>query len=167
MYLPDKNYFRFETSSGYEKHYKGLGVKEMDVCWLDQEKELLYVIELKDWNEFIAAEHLPENLKSGLITRGYNIVSKIVGALMLLSSVEMKRNGHIHLSGEIPFSLPLRKKFLVVVNCDLNNEVLLQSIEAHVRAKTTGLLKACDYGKVQVIHKKMLEKLTEGKLVAE
>jgi hypothetical protein len=45
--FPDNNYFRLGDCEGYkilQNHFA-----EMDVCWYDSTKDILYLIELKNW----------------------------------------------------------------------------------------------------------------------
>lgn len=46
--FPDNNYFRLCDCDGYKAIQNYFA--EMDVCWYDQTKDTLYIIELKDWD---------------------------------------------------------------------------------------------------------------------
>ena len=45
--FPDNNYFRIQDCEGYKEIQHNL--KEMDACWFNNEENILYLIELKNW----------------------------------------------------------------------------------------------------------------------
>lgn len=59
--FPDKNYFQFEGCQNYTT-ISGQGVKEMDVCWLDEAQNELWMIELKGFHNPANPLHIAPNL---------------------------------------------------------------------------------------------------------
>lgn len=47
--FPDNRFFRLQDCAGYKEIQDNF--KEMDVCWYDEQENVLYLIELKDWHD--------------------------------------------------------------------------------------------------------------------
>lgn len=60
--FPDNNFFQFQNCSEYLR-ISGDGVKEMDVCWLESEKNILWIIEMKAFHNPDNPKHAPTDLK--------------------------------------------------------------------------------------------------------
>lgn len=91
VHFPDDNYFFLSSCASY-KTLSPFSVKEMDVCWLDRNKNILWLVELK------AFDHVDNiNFKATDISDG-DVVSYWINELYLkslhtLTMLETKRSG--------------------------------------------------------------------------
>jgi len=61
VHFPDANFFQFEGCRAYNS-LKGLGVKEMDVAWLDAPNAALWFVELKAFYDTANPKHQATDL---------------------------------------------------------------------------------------------------------
>lgn len=77
--LPDGESFRFQDCSIY-KQLKGSYLREMDFGWWDSTKNILWLLELKDYSHLQPTDKLPDRLLDILI-------EKATDSLLILSAV--------------------------------------------------------------------------------
>jgi hypothetical protein len=64
--LPDGDSFRFQDCSGY-KSLSGKNLSEMDFGWWDSAKNILWLLDVKDYSHLTKRERMPEYLLENLI----------------------------------------------------------------------------------------------------
>ena len=96
--FPDNNFFRFEGCKGYKDIQHNF--KEMDACWYEQEKDILYIIELKNWqnndldeesNPNISSEKIAEIKKNITQYRINNLLKKSIDSVSMFMSILLER----------------------------------------------------------------------------
>jgi len=66
--LPEGKHFRFQDCQAY-KSLSGQNLKEMDFGWWQEDKNILWLFELKDYANLTLNECLPNHLLDNLITK--------------------------------------------------------------------------------------------------
>jgi hypothetical protein len=77
--LPDGDSFRFQDCSGY-KSLSGQNLSEMDFGWWESAKNILWLLDVKDYSHLTKKEKMPEYLLE-------NLISKAADSLLILSAV--------------------------------------------------------------------------------
>jgi hypothetical protein len=128
--FPDSNFFRFATCNGY-KALSGNYFKEMDACWFDNDKNLYWLIELKDFSK--ANLLVPESIEN----RTWDIVKKAIDSLcMFLSSKH-----HYIYASNLNCCFPVvpnnttQFKFITVIHCDETQKPDIQLINEQFKRK--------------------------------
>ena len=97
--FPDQNYFRFQDCLAY--HSIQTHFKEMDVGWYDQDADIFYLIELKDWT-LSALENLP---KEDTSKRIWDLVKKSVDSACMLVSILLNTEQGKEIQKCLPYSI--------------------------------------------------------------
>ena len=123
--FPDDNYFRFENCQGYKDIQNNF--KEMDACWYDQAKDILYIIELKDWHDGklkeendpnVSQEVIAEN-KKGISKYRINVLlKKSIDSLSMFLSILLDKQYASKIQSCMPFSITnvTKIKLLSIIN---------------------------------------------------
>lgn len=104
-------WFRFEKTEPH-KSISHFHFKEMDACWLDEEHECFYAIELKDYTE---AGSLDE---SNTEKRKWNIAKKVVDTMQMYLSARYQNTFGKRLEQEKRVDLQhdhLKAKFITII----------------------------------------------------
>ncbi len=68
VHFPDNNYFSFGACAAY-KTINAHGVKEMDICWMDNASDILWCVELKAFDDPTNVKFLQQDLSSAEIIK--------------------------------------------------------------------------------------------------
>jgi hypothetical protein len=110
VHLPDGDSFRFEDCAAYRR-LSGWSLKEMDFGWWDGDRQILWLMELKDYSRLTPRERLPEPLFD-------NLLNKATDSLLMLSAAWLQSNQGKTLRPCLPSScgqLPRRIKLVFVI----------------------------------------------------
>lgn len=123
--FPDNNYFRLCDCQGYKDIQNNFA--EMDVCWYDQENDILYLIELKNWeNNNLLEESDPTytadqiaQMKEGISKhRIQNLVKKSIDTTCTFMSILLGKPNGIEIQKCSPFNISNNTtiKLLSIIN---------------------------------------------------
>jgi hypothetical protein len=123
--FPDKNYFRLCDCDGYKAIQNNFA--EMDACWYDQANNILYIIELKNWeNNSLAEESDPnytseqiQKMKEGISNyRIRNLLKKSVDTTCMFMSILLGKvpGNKIQLCSPFKISNNTTIKLLSIIN---------------------------------------------------
>lgn len=140
--FPDNNYFRFETCQGYKNIQDNF--KEMDVCWYDAVNNVLYIIELKQWDNVLleeqdtnfAVEKIKE-IKEGITKhRIQELFKKSLDSVSMFVSVLLNKPYSSKISACAPFSIShdTKIKVISIIDTAVSNSDYISSI--HSKYKT-------------------------------
>lgn len=109
--FPTDKWFRFEKSDFYSP-ISGNHFKEMDACWLDNENNIFYLIELKDYTS--------ANLSQNVEKRVSDLWKKSVDSLQMINSALQQTTKGCTLSEEIGFEIESHYtyKYLSIIKID-------------------------------------------------
>ncbi len=109
--FPDNNFFRFQTCEG---HKQLQGIKEMDCCWYDKNADILYLIELKGWqnNKLQEEDDISfdrekiKEMKEGITKyRTYDLVKKTIDSLLMFVSILLDKPYSTQIQKCSPFTI--------------------------------------------------------------
>lgn len=141
--FPDDNYFRFENCIGH----KNLShVKEMDACWYDINNDILYIIELKNWeNGKLTEEDDPNITKSEIEKIKKDISSyrveelwkKSLDCVCMFSSILLKKPYSFEIQKCSPFTITNETtiKLLSIINWTDIDSLYIADINAQYKSK--------------------------------
>lgn len=123
--FPDNNFFRFQDCQGYRDIQQNF--KEMDVCWYDQENDILYIIELKDWGDGTLVEEMNpsynvpmiDELKSKITNSRINLLlKKAVDSTCMFLSILLNKPYSANIAICSPFQINVNTsiKLLSIIN---------------------------------------------------
>jgi hypothetical protein len=145
--FPDNNYFRFQDCRGYkdiQNHFK-----EMDVCWYDESKDILYLIELKDWS--IA------NLSNSEYSdkRIWDLVKKSVDSVSMIISILLQKPYSTSIQDCLPFSISreTKIKLLSIVHCNDADKVFIATVNTEYKSRFNAYAKLFDVNTFVVLTK--------------
>ncbi len=142
--FPDNNHFRFEDCQGYKQIQEHL--KEMDACWFDQNKDILYLIELKNWGtgkleEENDSNYPPDKLEShkeGINRHRVNtLVKKSIDSVSMILSIVLEKPYATKIQACAPFAVTnnTQLKLLTIINWDNPDATYIASIHAEYKSK--------------------------------
>jgi hypothetical protein len=142
--FPDNNYFRFENCQGYKDIQNNF--KEMDACWYDQANDILYIIELKDWQDGKLIEENDPNVSQEKITQTRKDISqhninvllkKSVDSLSMFLSVLLAKSYASKIQACMPFSITNSTaiKLLSIINWANPDPSYIAFINTEYKAK--------------------------------
>ena len=152
MNFPDNNYFRFENCDGYKKLSH---IKEMDACWYDQENDILYIIELKNWennnlieesNSEVTMEKIKEMKESISKHRVNELIKKSLDSLCMLNSILLNKPFSENIQKCIAFSFTIdtKIKLLSIINWTETDNTYISNINTQYRTKFNSYAKLFD-----------------------
>lgn len=142
--FPDANYFRLQDCTGY-KNISGFHFKEMDVCWYDTEKNIYWLIELKD---FRVATLNPSTQE----TRVWDMVKKAVDSLMMFKCVQHGYPYASTFSCMQPLPIPVTQlNIITIVNCQPTQKPDVQLMNDVFKQKFQGYAKLFDIARLSVM----------------
>jgi len=151
--FPDNNYFRLCDCDGYKAIQNNFA--EMDACWYDQESDILYIIELKNWeNNNLAEEsdanYTPEQfqeMKEGISNyRIRNLLKKSVDTTCMFMSILLgKANGNkIQQCSPFTISNNTTIKLLSIINWTDTDSTYISTINTQYKSKFNSYAKLFD-----------------------
>lgn len=108
-------HFRFQDCQGYKK-IKGLGIKEMDFGWWNENNNCLYLLELKDYTS--SQRSLTDREKSAQLLD--NLWKKSVDVLFMLSALWLNNEGSREIKPCFPEKIYQKCNIRIyhLINCD-------------------------------------------------
>lgn len=128
--FPDDNFFQFQNCDEYRR-ISGDGVKEMDVCWLESERNILWIIEMKAFHNPDNPRHIPTDLTDQNIIdkKLKELYSKSIHTLCLL---ETNRSGTQHCF-TVPISDDTCFKLIHIISVAPGQEIFLAQMKDKLR----------------------------------
>ena len=145
--FPDNNYFRFQDCRGYKdiQNY----FKEMDACWYDESKDILYLIELKDWSiaNLSNSEYSDKRIR--------DLVKKSVDSVSMIMSILLQKPYSTSIQTCIPFSISseTKIKLLSIVNCNDADKVFVANVNTEYKSRFNAYAKLFDINTFVVLTK--------------
>ncbi len=143
--FPDENYFRFEDCAAYKELQH---LREMDACWYDQANNILYVIELKNWENNQLIEENDSNISPSEIeeikkniskSRIKNLVEKSIGSICMITSIilEKPQGNRIRSCAPMNFNVDntTQVKLLSIINWTDTDESYISNINTAYRSR--------------------------------
>lgn len=151
--FPDNNYFRLCDCDGYKAIQNNFA--EMDACWYDQASDILYIIEVKNWeNNNLAEESDPkytrkkiQGMKEGISNyRIRNLLKKSVDTTCMFMSILLgKANGNkIQQCSPFTISSNTTIKLLSVINWNDTDSTYISTINTQYKSKFNSYAKLFD-----------------------
>lgn len=151
--FPDNNYFRLSNCDGYKAIQNNFA--EMDACWYDQSKDILYIIELKNWENNILTEESDPNytseeiqaMKSGISTyRIRNLLKKSVDTTCMFMSILLGKVNGSKIQQCSPFTISNNTtiKLLSIINWTDIDSTYISNINTQYKSKFNAYAKLFD-----------------------
>jgi hypothetical protein len=151
--FPDNNYFRLCDCAGYKAIQNNFA--EMDACWYDQKKDILYLIELKNWEKNNLVEETDPNftheqiqdMKEGISNyRIRNLVKKSIDTCCIFMSILLgKTNGNkIQQCSPFMISNNTTIKLLSIINWTDIDSTYISTINTQYKSKFNSYAKLFD-----------------------
>jgi len=148
--FPNENFFRFSNCQGYKDIQNNF--KEMDCCWYDQSKDILYLIELKGWKDNKLNEENEPNfdkqkiveMKNGIMQYHiYDLFKKSVDSLFMFISILLGKPYASQIQACSPFSISNHTtiKLLTIVDWQETDTTYISAIHSSYRAKFSSYAK--------------------------
>lgn len=142
--FPDENYFRLGQCDWYKKNQNNFA--EMDFCWFDQQNDILYLIELKDWkNNLLNEETDPtftpdqiQKIKKNISNyRIENLLKKSVDSVCMFMSVllDTKNGREIKQCSPFEISSTTKIKLLSIINWIDADSTYITNINTKYKSK--------------------------------
>ncbi|MBK7988580.1 MAG: hypothetical protein IPK11_17175 [Ignavibacteria bacterium] len=142
--FPDENYFRLCDCDGYKTIQNNLA--EMDVCWYDQSNDILYIIELKNWennslleegNPNYAPEQIEKTKQRISDYRIGNLLKKSVDTTCMFMSILLGKESGNKIQQCSPFTISTATsiKLLSIVNWTDPDSVYISMINTAYKSK--------------------------------
>lgn len=151
--FPDNNYFRLCDCDGYKALQNNFA--EMDVCWFDQTNDILYLIELKNWeNNTLAEESDPtytseqiQVMKEGISNyRIRNLLKKSVDTTCMFMSILLGSQYSNKIQRCSPFTISNNTtiKLLSIINWTDTDSTYISAINTQYKSKFNSYAKLFD-----------------------
>ncbi|MCH7396906.1 hypothetical protein MM236_02860 [Belliella sp. DSM 107340] len=168
--FPDNNYFRLGDCDGYKDLQNNFA--EMDVCWYDQENKVLYIIELKNWeNNKLTEENDPnyteehiQKMKKGISDyRLKNLLKKSVDTTCIFMSILLGKVNGNKIQNCSPFTISNDTviKLLSIINWTESDSTYISMINTQYRSKFNSYAKLFDIKAFLVLTKEKASELFE------
>lgn len=165
--FPDDNFFRFEDCSGYKTLSH---IKEMDACWYDKENNILYVIELKNWQNNQLIEENDPNISIEEIERTkqkisehrlYELCKKSFDSVYMFSSILLKKPYSSKLQECIPFEIAIDTKIVLlsIINWTDTNSTYISLVNTKYKTMFKSYAKLFDINTYLVITKEQASRI--------
>jgi len=118
--LIDEHSFRFQDNPAYQK-LKGKSLSEMDFAWWDSNKNILWLLDVKDYSHLLPAEKLPDYLLDKLS-------NKVTDSLLLMSAIWSNTQQGLSLKKYIPESCQTVKSLKIVFVFKITNQTIKASL---------------------------------------
>lgn len=160
--FPDNNYFRLCDCPGYKAIQNNFA--EMDACWYDKANDILYIIELKNWeNNSLFEESDPNYTQEQIILKKKGISNHRIGNLLkksidttcvFMSILLGKANG-IKIQQCSPFTITNNTtiKLLSIINWTDTDSIYISHINTQYRSKFSSYAKLFDIKHFHVLTK--------------
>ncbi len=151
--FPDNNYFRLCDCDGYKAIQNNFA--EMDACWYDQTNDILYIIELKNWENNSLAEETDPNytheqiqvMKEGISKyRIRNLVKKSVDTSCMFMSILLRKTSGNRIQQCSPFTISNNTtiKLLSIINWTEADSTYISTINTQYKSKFNSYAKLFD-----------------------
>ena len=161
--FPDANHFRLSECDGYKVLNN---VREMDCCWYNENEDILYLIELKDWgNDRLDEEGDPDysieeikQKKEGIAKyRVRNLVEKSIGTLSIFSSILLGRLAGQRINDCAPFEITTNTQIVLlnVINWNIEDYSYVANINTEYKTKLNSFAKLFGVRRYIVLTKNM------------
>lgn len=156
--LPEGESFRFQDNAAYQK-LKGKNLAEMDFAWWDNSKQILWLLDVKDYSQLTPPERLPDYLLDKLI-------NKVTDSLMILSSVWSNSKQGQQIKTDLPVSCqtfpsePRRLKIVFVLK--IQNPTLkvdLPPLKTRLVSRLQGRLALFDLNNITLVDHEIAVKM--------
>lgn len=151
--FPDNNYFRLGDCEGYkilQNHFA-----EMDVCWYDSTKDILYLIELKNWeNNRLVEESDPnsipekiQGMKEGISNhRITNLLKKSIDSTCMFMSILLGKDYGNKIRECSPFAITRRTtiKLLSIIHWTDADSTYIAHINTQYKSRFNSYAKLFD-----------------------
>lgn len=142
--FPDDNYFRFEDCEGYKKIQHNF--REMDACWYDKHNDILYIIELKNWesnsleeeNDPTVSSEEIEKMKTAISKyRTNNLLKKSIDSVCMFMSILLEKPYGNAIQNCSPFTITSHTtiKLLSIINWTDTDSSYVANINTAYRSK--------------------------------
>lgn len=166
--FPDNNYFRLCDCEGYKAIQHNFA--EMDACWYDQSADILYLIELKNWehnglNEESDSSYTSDKIqqmKEGISDhRIRNLLKKSIDTTCMFMSILLgKVNGNkIQLCSPFTISKNTTIKLISIINWTETDSTYITTINTQYKSKFNSYAKLFDIKTFMVITKSKASEL--------
>jgi hypothetical protein len=118
--LPDEQSFRFQDHPAYQK-LKGKGLSEMDFAWWDATKNILWLLDVKDYSHLLPAEKLPDYLLAKLS-------NKVIDSLLIMSAIWSNTQQGLNLKMYLPESCQITQPLKIVFVFKITNQTIKASL---------------------------------------
>ncbi len=167
--FPDGNYFRFETCEAYKKLSH---IKEMDACWYDEKSDILYMIELKNWENSqleeeqdptIPKEKIDEHKKNISKYRVNELCKKSIDSVSMILSIIIKTPYSSRFQTCLPFKISSQTKItlLSIVNWTEKDDTYISMINSEYRTVLNSYAKLFNIKTFLVLTKARASQLIE------
>lgn len=151
--FPDNNYFRLGDCDGYKAIQNNFA--EMDACWYDQANDILYIIELKNWeNNSLAEERDPnytpeqiQRMKEGISNyRIRNLLKKSIDTTCMFMSILLGKVNGIKIQQCLPFTISNNTtiKLISIINWTDTDSTYISNINTQYKSKFNSYAKLFD-----------------------
>ncbi len=166
--FPDNNYFRLCDCEGYKAIQNNFA--EMDACWYDQANDILYIIELKNWqNSSLKEESDPnytlekiQEMKDGITNyRIGNLLKKSLDTTCMYMSILLKKENGERIQQCAPFRISINTtiKLLSIVNWAEPDSTYISHINTQYKSKFNSYAKLFDIKAFLVLPKNKASEL--------
>lgn len=142
--FPDNNYFRFQDCEGYKQIQHNL--KEMDTCWFNNEDNILYLIELKNWennslieeNDFSISKEEISLMKSNISkSRINNLLKKSIDSVSIFMSILLDKPQGLKIQKCSPFTINNNTtiKLISIINWTSSDITYIANINTEYKTK--------------------------------
>ncbi len=151
--FPDNNYFRLGDCDGYKAIQNNFA--EMDACWYDQEKDILYIIELKNWeNNHLDEENDPNyspdkirKMKEGISHhRIGNLLKKSIDTTCMFMSILLEKVNGSKIQQCSPFIITKNTTIILlsIINWTETDSTYISYINTQYKSKFNSYAKLFD-----------------------
>lgn len=160
--FPDNNFFRFENCNGHKQLNH---IKEMDVCWYDKAEDILYIIELKNWENnrlieeddlTISKEVIDKNKKNISEHRVNELWKKSLDSVCMFTSILLKRPFSSEIQQCSPFTITAKTTIILlsIINWTEIDSTYISMINAAYKSKFNSYAKLFGIKTFLVLSKK-------------
>lgn len=160
--FPDNNYFRLGDCDGYKAIQDNFA--EMDACWYDEASDILYIIELKNWeNNSLTEESDPsytpeqiQRMKEGISNyRIGNLLKKSVDTTCMFMSILLGKVNGNKIQQCSPFAITNNTtiKLLSIINWTDADSTYISNINTQYKSRFNSYAKLFDIKSFSVLTK--------------
>lgn len=152
--LPDGHSFRFQDNPAYQK-LKGKQLSEMDFAWWDTDKNILWLLDVKDYSHLSPREKLPEHLLD-------NLSKKVTDSLLILAAIWSNSEQGLKLKNYLPLSCQTYKPLKIIFILKISNKTIktsLSPLKTKLVNRLQGKLALFDLKNITLVDHEIAEKM--------